>query len=90
MKSIMSRVADKKRDDREARDAGRSFTTMPRGATLRAPVFFATPRGIGLAGGLLRQTPSEGNRHSLRRLSYIPSRKAECAAMRDFIRGSLA
>jgi len=32
---------------------------------------------------------SEGNDHSRRRLSCIPSLKAECAAMRDLIRGSL-
>jgi len=31
---------------------------------------------------------SEGNNHSLCRLSCIPSRKAECAAMWDLIRGS--
>ncbi|MEQ1673777.1 MAG: hypothetical protein ABL865_01885, partial [Candidatus Nitrotoga sp.] len=32
----------------------------------------------------------EGNNHSRRHLSCIPFRKAECAAMRDLIRGSLA
>jgi len=31
---------------------------------------------------------SEGNGHSRRRLSCIPYRKAECAAMWDLIRGS--
>ena len=63
---------------------------MPRSATPRAPVFVATRKGIGFAGGLLRQAPSEGNNHSRRRLPCIPSRKAEFAAMWDLIRGSLA
>jgi len=149
----MNRVADKKRNDRKARDAGRSYScphdtvrrsrlvrewgqrpfphqraaphrvkaAMPRSATQRASVFVATRKGIGFAGGLRRAaatrycaaadcgssrlqpppapdacahrvggaTPSEGNDHSRRRLSCIPSRKAECAAMRDLIRGSL-
>src|SRR3990172_2003953 len=62
---------------------------MPRSATPRAPVFVATRKGIGFAGGLLRQAPSEGNNHSRCRLSCIPSRKAKFAAMWDFIRGSL-
>ena len=53
------------------------------------PFFVATRKGIGFAGGLLRQAPSEGNNHSRCRLSCIPSRKAEFAAMWDLIRGSL-
>src|SRR5665647_1214916 len=93
---------------------------MPRSATPRAPVFVATLKGIGFAGGLLcaaatrycaaadcgssrlqpppapdayahrvgGATHCEGNHHSHRRLSCIPSRKAECAAMQDLIRGS--
>ena len=76
-------------DDRKARDAGRSYSTIPRSATQRVPVFIATHKGIGIAGGLRRQAPSEGNNHSRRHLSCIPSRKAECATMRDLIRGSL-
>ena len=76
-------------DDRKARDAGRSYSTIPRSATQRVPIFVATHKGIGIAGGLRRQVPSEGNNHSRRHLSCIPFRKAECAAMRDLIRGSL-
>ncbi|MEQ1674046.1 MAG: hypothetical protein ABL865_03295, partial [Candidatus Nitrotoga sp.] len=49
----------------------------------------ATHKGIGIAGGLRRQVPGEGNNHSRRHLSCIPFRKAECAVMRDLIRGSL-
>ncbi|MEQ1675011.1 MAG: hypothetical protein ABL865_08270, partial [Candidatus Nitrotoga sp.] len=33
IKSIMNRVADKIMDDRKARDAGRSYSTIPRSAT---------------------------------------------------------
>ena len=51
--------------------------------------FCRNPQGHWLCGGLRCQAPSEGNHHSRRRLSCIPSRKAECAAMRDLIRGSL-
>ena len=77
-------------DDHKARDAGRSYSTIPRSATQRVPIFVATHKGIGIAGGLRRHAPGEGNNHSRRHLSCIPSRKAECAAMRDLIRGSLA
>ncbi len=76
IKSIMNRVADKK-------------WMIARSTTQRVPIFVATHKGIGIAGGLRCQAPSEGNNHSRRHLSCIPSRKAECAAMRDLIRGSL-
>ena len=76
-------------DDRKARDADRSYSTIPRSATQLVPIFVATHKGIGIAGGLQRQAPSEGNNHSRRHRICIPFRKAECAAMRDLIRGSL-
>ena len=86
----MNRVDDKKQDDRKARDAGRSYSTMPRRVTQRAYVFVATLSGTGFAGGLQRQAPSEGSNHSRCHLPCTTSRKAECAVMRDLLRGSLA
>ena len=64
-------------------------STKPRSATPRASVYVATHAGTGFACGLQCQAPNKGNGHWCRRLSCIPSRKAECVAMWDWFRASL-
>ena len=53
------------------------------------PFMLATHAGTGFAGGLQCQAPNKGNGHLCRRLSCIPSRKAECVPMWDLFRASL-
>src|SRR3989344_625448 len=60
---------------------------MPSSATKQALIFNATRTGLGFAGGLLRQVPSEGNSHSRCHFPCILSRKAVVAAMWDLVRG---
>ncbi|MGB7815319.1 MAG: hypothetical protein WBL28_03100 [Methylotenera sp.] len=55
----------------------------------QALIFNATPMGQGFASGLHCQTPREGNNHSTRRFSRIPSRKAIVVAMWGLISASL-
>jgi hypothetical protein len=47
-------------------------------------------RALGVACGLLRHASRKGNNHLPQSLPCIPSRKAECVAMWDLIRGSTA
>ncbi len=71
------------RDDRKARDEGRSVAYDAEERNAASARFCRNPKGAGFAGGLLRCAPCEGNDHSLRRTPCIPPRKTERAAMRD-------